>query len=109
MRAAALQRRLGLTDDELLAVLDEDALTVITDDLDHRPEVPLLLQLTAGPAERMGEERFTRWVRASGPKGRPLDHLLARKEHSALFDAVLPSRFAHLWRGPQFERDMPAK
>ena len=42
MRAAALQRRLRLTDDELLAVLDEDALTVITDDLDHRPEVPLL-------------------------------------------------------------------
>jgi hypothetical protein len=78
MRAAALQRRLGLTDDELLAVLDEDALTVITDDLDHRPEVPLLLQLTAGPAERMGEERFTRWIRANGPNGRPLDHLLAR-------------------------------
>jgi hypothetical protein len=78
MRAAALQRRLGLSDDELLAVLDEDALTVITDDLDHRPEVPLLLQLTAGPAERMGEERFIRWVRAKGPKGRPLDHLLAR-------------------------------
>ncbi|HEX4735913.1 MAG TPA: hypothetical protein VH247_16000, partial [Thermoleophilaceae bacterium] len=60
MRAAALQRRLGLSDDELLAVLDEDALTVITDDLDHRPEVPLLLALTAGPAERLGEERFTR-------------------------------------------------
>jgi hypothetical protein len=78
MRAAALQRRLGLSDDELLAVLDEDALTVITDDLDHRPEVPLLLQLTAGPAERMGEERFTRWVRANGRNGRPIDHLLAR-------------------------------
>ena len=62
----------------MLAVLDEDALTVITDDLDHRPEVPLLLQLTAGPAERMGEARFTRWVRASGPQGRPLDLLLAR-------------------------------
>ena len=62
----------------MLAVLDEDALTIITDDLDHRPEVPLLLQLTAGPAERMGEARFTRWVRASGPQGRPLDHLLAR-------------------------------
>ena len=78
MRAAALQRRLGLSDDELLAVLDEDALTVITDELDHRHEVPLLLQLTAEPADRLGEERFTRWVRASGPKGRPLDHLLAR-------------------------------
>ena len=40
MRAAALQRRLGLTDEELLAVLDADPLTLITDDLDHRPELP---------------------------------------------------------------------
>jgi len=87
MRAAALQRRLGLTDDELLAVLDEDALTVITDELDHRPEVPLLLQLTAEPAERLGEERFKRWVRASGPKGRPLDHLLTR-DFGAFEDAL---------------------
>jgi hypothetical protein len=87
MRAAALQRRLGLTDDELLAVLDEDALTVITDDLDHRPEVPLLLALTAGPAERMGEQRFIRWVRAKGPKGRPLDHLLVR-DFGAFEDAL---------------------
>jgi hypothetical protein len=87
MRAAALQRRLGLSDDELLTVLDEDALTVITDDLDHRPEVPLLLQLTAGPAERLGEERFVRWVRASGPKGRPLDHLLLR-DFEAFEDAL---------------------
>ena len=87
MRAAALQRRLGLSDDELLAVLDEDALTVITDELDHRPEVPLLLQLTAEPAERLGEERFKRWVRASGPKGRPLDHLLTR-DFGAFEDAL---------------------
>jgi hypothetical protein len=87
MRAAALQRRLGLSDDELLTVLDEDALTVITDDLDHRPEVPLLLQLTSEPAERLGEERFTKWVRASGPKGRPLDHLLTR-DFSAFEDAL---------------------
>jgi hypothetical protein len=87
MRAAALQRRLGLSDDELLAVLDEDALTVITDDLDHRPEVPLLLQLTAGPSERLGEERFMKWIRANGPKGRPLDHLLAR-DFGAFEDAI---------------------
>lgn len=87
MRAAALQRRLGVTDDELLRVLDEDALTVITDDLDHRPEVPLLLQLTAEPAERLGEERFRGWVRARGPRGRPLDHLLAR-DFAAFEDAL---------------------
>jgi hypothetical protein len=35
----------------------------------------------------MGEERFTRWVRANGPKGRPLDHLLAR-DFPAFEDAL---------------------
>jgi hypothetical protein len=49
--------------------------------------VSLLLQLTAGPSERMGEERFVRWVRANGPKGRPLDHLLAR-DFGAFEDAL---------------------
>jgi hypothetical protein len=53
----------------LLTVLDEDALTVITDDLDHRPEVPLLLQLTAEPAERLGEERFTSGSARRGRRG----------------------------------------
>jgi hypothetical protein len=79
--------RLGLTDEELCTVLDTDPLSVITDDLDHRPEAPLLLQLTAAPAERMGEARFTRWVRAGGPKGRPLDHLLNR-DFGAFEDAL---------------------
>jgi hypothetical protein len=49
--------------------------------------VPLLLQLTSAPAERMGEERFIRWVRANGPKGRPLDHLLTR-DFGAFEDAL---------------------
>jgi hypothetical protein len=49
--------------------------------------VPPLLQLTTEPAERLGEERFKRWVRASGPKGRPLDHLLTR-DFGAFEDAL---------------------
>jgi hypothetical protein len=35
----------------------------------------------------MGEERFARWARANGPKGRPLDHLLAR-DFGAFEDAL---------------------
>jgi hypothetical protein len=35
----------------------------------------------------MGEDRFIRWVRANGPKGRPLDHLLGR-DFGAFEDAL---------------------
>ena len=44
--ARVLQERLGLTDDELLAILDADPLSLIGDDLDHRAELPILLALT---------------------------------------------------------------
>ena len=70
--------RLGLRDDELCRVLDADPLTVIAGELDHRPELPILLALTEQSAERVGEDLLRRWVRASGPRGRPIDHLLAR-------------------------------
>jgi len=70
--------RLGLRDDELCRVLDADPLTVIAGELDHRPELPILLALTEQAAERVGEDLLRRWVRASGPRGRPIDHLLAR-------------------------------
>jgi hypothetical protein len=70
--------RLGLTEDELCAVLGVDALALIAGDLDHRPELPILLALTEEAAERVGEDALRLWVRASGPGGRPVDHLLAR-------------------------------
>jgi hypothetical protein len=76
--AALLQDRLGLSDDELLAVLDEDPLSVVGGELDHRPELPILLALTQEAAERVGPGVLPRWARAKGPTGRPLDHLLAR-------------------------------
>jgi hypothetical protein len=44
--AHILQERLGLSDDELLAILDADPLSLIGDELDHRPELPILLALT---------------------------------------------------------------
>jgi hypothetical protein len=70
--------RLGLSDDELCSVLGVDPLTVITGELDHKPELPILLTLTEEAAERVGEPTLRRWARASGPNGRPVDHLLAR-------------------------------
>jgi hypothetical protein len=76
--AALLQDRLGLSDDELLKILDEDPLSVVGGDLDHRPELPILLALTEEAAERVGPGVLRRWARSSGPAGRPVDHLLAR-------------------------------
>ncbi len=77
-RAQHLQELLGLSDEELLAVLDEDPLTVLTGELDHKPELPILLELLAEAEERAGAPVLRRWVRAQGPSGRPLDLLLAR-------------------------------
>jgi hypothetical protein len=69
---------LGLTEDELCRTLDVDPLTLLSDQLDHRTELPILLDLIAEAEERAGEAVLRRWVRAQGPDGRPLDHLLAR-------------------------------
>ena len=85
--AARLQELLGLTDDELLRVLDADPLTLLSGELDHRPELPILLDLLDEANERAGSAVLRRWVRAPGPNGRPLDHLLAR-DFAAFEDAL---------------------
>jgi hypothetical protein len=69
---------LGLSEEELCTILDVDPLTLLSGQLDHRAELPILLDLLAEAEERAGPEVLRRWVRAPGPAGRPLDHLLAR-------------------------------
>jgi hypothetical protein len=51
---------------------------VLSGDLDHLPELPILHALLADAEERAGAAVLRRWVRANGPAGRPLDRLLAR-------------------------------
>jgi hypothetical protein len=70
---------LGLSEEELCAVLDADPLTLLSGQLDHRPELGILLALLAEADERAGKAVLRRWVRATGPTGRPLDHLQARE------------------------------
>ena len=69
---------MGLSDDELLTVLDADPLELISGDLDHKPELPILLDLLAEAEENAGAATLRRWVRAAGPAGRPIDLLLTR-------------------------------
>ena len=69
---------LGLSEDELCTALDADPLTLLSGQLDHRPELPILLDLLAEARERAGATVLRRWVRAAGPSGRPIDQLTAR-------------------------------
>ena len=76
--AALLMDRLGLSEDELCQALDVDPLSVISGDLDHKPELPILLDLLAEAEENAGAATLRRWVRAAGPAGTPIDLLLSR-------------------------------
>jgi hypothetical protein len=51
---------------------------VLAGDLDHKPQLPILLTLTEEAAERAGAGVLRRWVRATGRHGRPIDLLLAQ-------------------------------
>jgi hypothetical protein len=74
---ARLMARLGLADDEALTIFATDPLSLIANELDHRPETLILDALTAAAAERVGEPLLRRWLRAAGPAGRPIDLLTA--------------------------------
>jgi hypothetical protein len=76
--AARLMDLLGLSDEELCAVLEADPLTLLSGQLEHRPELPILLALLGEVTERASPAMLRRWVR-SGPAGkRPIDALLRR-------------------------------
>ena len=68
-------------------MLDAGPLEVVSGDLDHKPELPILLDLLAEAEERAGAPVLRRWVRAPGPAGRPLDLLLAH-DFGAFEDAL---------------------
>jgi hypothetical protein len=79
--------RLGLDEDELCTTLDADPLTLVSGALDHKPQLPILLALTEQAATNVHPQALRRWVRTSGPAGRPLDHLLAR-DYARFEDAL---------------------
>jgi hypothetical protein len=84
---AALMEVLGLSEEELCRVLDVDPLTLLSGHLHHRPELGILLGLLSDAEERAGPAVLRRWVRAAGPRGRPIDALLAR-DFAAFEDAL---------------------
>jgi hypothetical protein len=85
--AARLMGLLGLSEDELCRILDADPLTLLSGQLSHRPELPILLGLLGEAEEQAGAAVLRRWVRAAGPAGRPIDALVAR-DFGAFEDAL---------------------
>lgn len=69
---------LGLSEEELCATLAADPLELLSGQLDHRPELAILLDLLAEADAQVGAAVLRRWTRVDGPAGRPLDALLAR-------------------------------
>ena len=83
--AQVLQNRLGLDDDELCRTLGVSPLELIGGggELEHKPELALLLALTDG----LDESVLSRWARTTRRGQRPLELLLAR-DFGAFEDAV---------------------
>ncbi len=86
-RAARLMELLGLSEQELCRVLDVDPLTLLSGQLEHVSELPILLDLLDEASERAGPAVLRRWVRAAGPNGKPIDALL-RRDFGAFEDAL---------------------
>lgn len=86
-QAARLMGLLELNEEDLCRVLDADPLTLLSGQLEHRTELPILMELLDEAAERVGPAGLARWVRTSGPNGRPLDSLLER-DFPAFEDAL---------------------
>lgn len=86
-RAARLMELLGLSEDELCTILDADPLTLLSGQLEHRPELPILLTLLDEAGERAAPGVLRSWVRRTGPAGRPIDALL-RRDFAAFEDAL---------------------
>lgn len=78
---------LGLTEDELCQILDVDPLTLLSGQIEHRGELPILLDLLDSAAESAGPPVLRRWVRAEGPTGRPIEALISR-DFGAFEDAL---------------------
>jgi hypothetical protein len=80
---------LGLTEDELCTVLGVDPLSLLSGQLDHRPELAILLTLIdeAQVQAQAGPAMLSRWVRSPGPQGTPIDALLTR-DFAAFEDAL---------------------
>ncbi|MDO9355861.1 MAG: hypothetical protein Q7T55_19340 [Solirubrobacteraceae bacterium] len=82
-----VQAQLGLADDELCDVLGLSPVQLLSGEGDLLPQTTVLDELLRASAEQVNGEALRRWLRASGPKGTPYDHLVAH-DYGAFEDAL---------------------
>ena len=75
--AERVQAQLGLADDELCDVLGLTPVQLLAGEADLLPQTSVLDELLRATRDLVHEDALRRWLRASGPAGRPLDHLIA--------------------------------
>jgi hypothetical protein len=78
---------LGLSEDELCRLLDVDPLTLLSEQIEHSSELPVLIGLLDEASERAGPPVLRRWLRSVGAAGRPIDALVSR-DFAAFEDAL---------------------
>ena len=86
-QAAALMDLLGLNEDELCEVLAVDPLSLLSGQVEHSPQLPILLELCGETVQRTGPAVLRRWVRANGSHGRPIE-ALTQRDFARLEDAL---------------------
>jgi hypothetical protein len=82
-----VQAALGLADDELCDALGLSPVQLLAGEGDLLPQTAVLDALLREAGERIHPQAIHRWLRASGPSGRPIDQLLAGDY--AAFEAAL--------------------
>jgi hypothetical protein len=78
---------LGLSEDELCETLQVDPLTLLSGQVDHVGELPILLALIDEALAQTTPAVLRRWLRVRGPHGRPIEMLCGR-DFAAFEDAL---------------------
>ena len=85
--SARLQHLLGLSDDEILAILGATPLDLISGQEEEREDLRVLMALLNDAEEQAGAATLRRWVRSGPITQRPID-LLARQDFAAFESAL---------------------
>jgi hypothetical protein len=85
--AERVKASLGLADDELCDVLGLSPVALLAGEADLLPQTAVLDELLRASAEQVSGEALQRWLRVSGPRGTPYEHLVAH-DYGAFEDAL---------------------
>ena len=93
VRTNQLIELLGISDEELCRIFDTDPISVVSGQLDDRPEMEILLALLNEAILHVNAGIIPVWLRTKGLFGKPIDSLLSR--NYAAFERDLEQLIQH--------------